>query len=292
VGRLRRVAATLARDAAVLAFLIVAGVPVAAGAQPPVNGPSPQGLLPDAAFRATFRKYLGSENVFAPFYSWDADMALDLTVFRQGPNAVAVSSTFQTVGTKNIGSRIGVGGTGYFLGLGYVRARSDAFRLSSGLVHFSSHLTRDLDEKIEEERGKGAPVPLVDDPSEFNVIYVRGEWALRRLPLAPEITVTVQPINFRFNGGDADYVRPLYLGTRWKLWRGDRKFLTAETQQEFGDNAFVNVILVFGLSTREQPEERLQLFFSGSPGGNVHVSPQIGALRDGLAFGVRLHFKG
>jgi len=164
--------------------------------------------------------------------------------------------------------------------------------LSSGLVHFSSHLTRALDEKIEEEQGEGAPVPLVDDPSEFNVIYVSGEWRLSTLPLAPEITVAVQPISFRFNGGDADDVRPFYLGTRLKLWRGDRKFLTAETQQEFGDNAFVHVILVLGLYARDQSEGRLQLFFSGSPGGNVHVSPQIGALRDGLAFGVRLNFKG
>lgn len=285
--------AALARG--VVLFTLTLLVPVGARAQTDdtsVNDLLPQGVLPDAAFRAMFRKYTPPENAFSPFYSWDADMSLDLTIFRKGRSAMSLSATFQTVGTTNLGSQVSVGGTGYFLGLGYVHTYSDAFSLSSGYVHFSSHLTRDLDDKIDEERAKGEAIPLVDDPSEFNVIYLKGQWKLRSLPLEPELDVVLQPINFRFDGGHPDYVRPLYVGTRWTLWRGNRKSLTAETQQEIGENPFINAALILAIYARNQPDGRLQLFVSGSPGASVHVSPQIGALRDGIAFGVRLNLKG
>jgi hypothetical protein len=279
----------------VVLFALALFVPLAARAQtadPPASELPPQGVLPDATFRAMFRKYTPPENAFSPFYSWDADMSLDLTIFREGRSAMNVSALFQTVGTTNLGSQVSVGGTGYFLGLEYVRTYSEAFSLSSGFVHFSSHLTRDLDDKIDEQRAKGEAIPLVDDPSEFNVIYVKGHWRLRNLPLAPEVEVVLQPINFRFAGGPADYVRPLYVGTRWRLWRGDRKSLTAETQQEIGENPFINIALVLAVYARNQQDGRVQVFVSGSPGGGVHVSPQTGALRDGIAFGVRLNLKG
>jgi hypothetical protein len=58
----------------------------------------------------------------------------------------------QSVGTENFGSRVSVGGTGYLLGIGYVHVRSTNFRMSAGIAHLSSHLTRDLDEKVDEER--------------------------------------------------------------------------------------------------------------------------------------------
>jgi hypothetical protein len=277
-----------------LAVLILL-TPASARAQtsdPAVSDAPTQGVLPDAAFRVVFRKYTPPENSFSPFYSWDADMSLDLTVFRERQNAMTISAMFQTVGTTNLGSQVSVGGTGYFLGMAFERTYSEAFSLSSGFVHFSSHLTRDLDDKIAEQRAKGEAIPLVDDPSEFNVIYVKGQWKFRSLPLAPEVDVVVQPINFRFAGGQPDYVRPLYLGTRWTLWRGNRKSLNAETQQEIGENPFINIALVAAFYARNQPDGRLQLFVSGSPGSNVHVSPQIGALRDGFAFGVRVNLKG
>jgi hypothetical protein len=250
-----------------------------------------QGTFPDASFDATFRKYTPPENVFSPFYSWDAHMALSLTTFRKGSNAVNIAGFFQSVGTENLGSRVSVGGTGYLLGFGYVHTYSERFKLSAGYKHFSSHLTRDLDDKLEEARNNGESIPEVDDPSEFNVIFVSGYWKLSAVPFAPEIEVVVQPINFKFNGSPADDIRPVYLGTRWTLWRGDQKSIVAETRQEFGENPLNNFTLSFGLFARDQPEGRLQIFVSASPGGNLHVSPNIGALRDGVAFGIRLHFR-
>jgi hypothetical protein len=251
-----------------------------------------QGSFPDASFDATFRKYTPPENVFSPFYSWDAQMALSLTTFRKGSGAVNIAGFFQSVGTENLGSRVSVGGTGYQLGFGYVHTHSDRFELSAGFRHFSSHLTRDLDDKLEEERNKGETIPEVDDPSEFNVVFVGGYWKLSAVRFAPEIEVVVQPINFKFNGSPPDEVRPVYLRTRWTLWRGDQKSIVAETQQEFGENPLNHFSLVLALFARNQPEGRFQVFISASPGGNLHVSPTVGAVRDGIAVGLRLHFRG
>ena len=252
---------------------------------------APQGLFPDASLDAAFRKYTPPRNVFSPYYSWDAHMALDVTIVRRGRGALAFSSMFQTVGTENITKRVSVGGTGYLLDLGYAHNRSERFQLSTGLAHFSSHLTRDLDDKTDEQRASGVPIPDVDDPSEYNVPYVRGHWTLKSRPLTPELELVIQPINFRFNGGRADYVRPVYLGTRWTLWRGGRRAVMAETEQEIGQGSFINVSLVFASFARNQSEGRFQVFLSGSPGGNVRVSPRIGALRGGIAFGVRMRFR-
>lgn len=253
--------------------------------------PAPPAVFPDASFGAMFRKYTPPADVFTPFYSWDADMSLDLTLVRRGSSAFKFSSMFQTAGTKNLGSKVGVGGTGYFLGLSYVYARATAVELSSGVTHFSSHLTRDLDAKMDEERSKGNTIPLVDDPSEFNVVYFKGRWKPQGVHFAPELEVAVQPINFGFHGHQPHYVRPVYIGTRWTLWQGEPRSLSAETHQEIGQNPFVNVILLLALYARTQPERRFELFVSVSPGGNVHVSPQVGAFRDGIAAGFRLRFR-
>jgi hypothetical protein len=258
---------------------------------PSVNESGAPALFPESTFGATFRKYFPPETVFSPFYSWDADMSLDLTIVRRGPDALQFSTMFQTAGTTNLGSKVSVAGTGYFLGLGYARRQSVGFDWSAGLIHFSSHLTRDLDDKIDEERRRGDAIPLVDDASEFNVLYVRGTWTLPRLWFSPQLDVAIQPINFRFNGGDADYVRPIYLATRWTLWSGAVRSLTARTQQEIGRKPFIIVSVVFAAYTGRQPDRRFEIFISASPGGQVHSSPQIGAFRDGIAGGLRLSFR-
>ena len=51
------------------------------------------------------------------------------------------------------------------------------------------------------------------------------------------------------------------------------------------------VALVFALYRSDQGDSRFQAFVSGSPGGQVRVSPQIGALRGGFAFGIRMKFR-
>ena len=252
--------------------------------------PPAQGGFPDASFDLMFRKFTPPASAFAPYYSWDAQMGLDLTVARNGANAVDFTTVFQTVGTENIGTRVSVGGTGYIIRASYARTFSPELTVSVGVSHLSSHLTRDLDTKTEEERALGLPVPVVQDPSEYNVVFVR---AVRRFPrwrLTPVIDLVVEPYNFRFNGSMAPTVRPVYLATRWMLWRGSGASLAAETQQEFGPRPWNQVSLFLELYRRQQAEGRFQLFVTASPGDSLHVSPNVGALRDGIAAGVRLRF--
>jgi hypothetical protein len=250
-----------------------------------------QGVFPDASFDATLRKYTPPKNVFSPFYSWDAEMALRLTVYRRKADAVSFSSVFQTIGTENLGSQISVGGTGYLLAFGYVHDYSADVTVSAGIGHLSSHLTRDLDDKLEEERNRGAGIPTVADPSEYNVVFVKGRWKLSGRRFTPEIEVALEPINFHLRGGRAGSVRPLYVATRATLWQADQKSIVVETQHEIGRNAFNTFAVSFGLYPRGQPEGRLQIFVRASPGHSLHVSPNIGAVRDGIAVGMRMRFR-
>jgi hypothetical protein len=218
-------------------------------------------------------------------------MALALTVVRQGPGAVAFRAVFQSIGTENLGPRVSVGGAGYLLGAGYIHSYSADFTLSAGVGHLSSHLTRDLDDKLEEERNRGHAIPLVVDPSEYNVVFLA---AYRKMPtwrFTPELEVIVEPINFRFTGGSRGPIRPVYLASRFTLWRGVEKSIAAETQHEIGRNAFHHFSLLYELYARKQPDGRLKIFVSAAPGHTLHVSPNIGGLRDGIAFGIRMNFR-
>ena len=149
---------------------------------------------------------------------------------RKGSDAVSFQGIFQSVGTENLGPKVSVGGTGYVLGLGYVHTYSADFKLSAGIAHLSSHLTRDLDDKLEEETGKGAAIPLVEDPSEYNVFFFKAYRKFSAYRFTPELEIAVEPVNFNFNGGRRDYVRPVYLGTRSTLWQGSQKSIVAGTQ--------------------------------------------------------------
>ena len=169
---------------ALLVGVLGLGIPSAAAAQArgaSATAPLEEGSFPDAVFDATFRKYTPPDNIFSPFYSWDAHMALDVTVVRKGPDALVFAAMFQTVGTENLGSRVSVGGTGYLLDLGYVHTYSERLRMSAGLAHFSSHLTRNLDDKTDEEQVRGHPIPGVDDPSEYNVFFFKVQARLSAL---------------------------------------------------------------------------------------------------------------
>ena len=248
-------------------------------------------VLPDASFEAMFRKYIPPANQFSRLYSWDAFLALNLTVVRAGASSVKFWSTFQTAGTENIGSQVSVGGTGYLLGLGYVYTLSADSTVSTGIAHLSSHLTRDLDEKLDELRSAGVTIPLVADPSEYNVIYAAWNRKLSTWRFTPEFEIVVEPVNFRFNGSPAGEVRPIYLGTRWALWRGNQKSIVARTQHEIGENPFNYFSVYLELHGRNQTQGRLQIFLGASPGDQLHVSPNIGALRDGIALGIRIAFR-
>ena len=250
-----------------------------------------QGGLPDASFDTMFRKFMAPETRFSPFYSWDAEMALTLTIFRRGQEAVTFRGVMHTIGTENLARKVSVGAIGYVLGAAYVHTSSPSLKLSVGLTHLSSHLTRDLDDKLEEERTGGATIPIVSDPDQYNVFFfkVHREVPLKAVPLAIEIAV--EPITFRFFSDPRVNRRPVYVASTWGLWRGDRVEVAAETQHEIGKNALNIVSLILKLYGTRQSEGRLQLFMSASPGNNLYVSPNIGAFRGGVALGVRVRIR-
>jgi hypothetical protein len=255
------------------------------------NAPADHGAFSGASFSAAFRKYTPPASDFSPFYSWDAHMQLDVTVFRPGRGAINFLGLFQTIGTENLGPKVSVGGTGYLLGLGYTHAVSNHVRLSAGLKHLSTHLTRDLDKKDADVRNRGMPVPKVDDPSEYNVFFFELFRRFAGSPLKPELDVIVESPNFRFNGDWLGFVRPLYLDTRWMLWERQDKVVVLETQHEFGRKWFNSYSLAVELFRRHEDQGRFQIFIIASPGHDLHVSPNIGGLRDGIAIGLRIRFQ-
>jgi len=263
-------------------------VPVAAAAQAGTASASAASVPPDTTFDIEFRKFLRPDNVFSPYYSWDGRLSLRLTVLRRGAGALKVTALVQTVGTENLGTRVGVGGTGYLLGVAYEQTRSSDLTVSAGIMHLSSHLTRDLDDKTDEERSRGAPIPEVGDPDEYNVVYVKAEQRMPRWPLAPVFEAILAPVDLRFRDVPLLHARPVSLNTRWTLWRSGRRTVVAETQHEIGRRSFNHFAVALELDEAGGSRQRLRIFMGGSPGGNLHVSPHIGGLRDGLSAGVRL----
>ena len=269
-------------------------LPAAAGAQTapdPAATPQAQGPLPDAAFDAQFRKYTAPRNEFSPFYSWDANIGLDVTLLREGRHAVNFISAFESVGTENLGSRIGVGGTGYILGFGYTRTYSARLTIAAGIQHLSTHLTRDRDQKDREVRATGDPVPSTDDRTEYNVLFVRVRRAFPSAPLQPTIGVTLDRFYFELNGGAGGYVRPLYVTSRSTLWRDGDRTLALETEHEVGHNPYNGFTLRLEMFRRDQAEGRLALLVAAAPGHHLHISPNIGGRRDGLSVGFSMRFK-
>ena len=250
-----------------------------------------QGAFPDAAFLGSFRKYVPPSTVFSPFYSWDAHLGVGVTVFRRGPHAADFTSIVQTVGTESFGTRVSVGGTGYIIGISYVRAVTADAEVSAGIRHLSSHLARDLDERVEEERRQGSVIPDVDDPAEFNVAYLRVRSRFPEWALAPELDVAVAPLDIRFTAPARASLRPLYVATRFTLWKPRSMALVAETTHEVGTRPFSYFLVALQMFPRDQREGQLQVYVGGSPGGSMHVSPYVGGVRDGVAFGVRLAFR-
>jgi hypothetical protein len=255
------------------------------------SAPEAEGGFPEASFSADLRKYTPPANDFSPFYSWDANMRLDVTLVRRGRGAIDFSSFFQTVGTENLGPKVSVGGTGYLLGLAYAHRLDANRRLSTGFKHLSTHLTRDLDEKDAEVRARGEVVPRVDDPSEYNVFFFQ---LARRFPSArfkPAFGVILLSPNFRLNGEWLGFVRPIYFDSRWMLWERRETAIVAETQHEAGRNWLQAYFLWLELFRRGQDRGRFQVFVMASPGHDLQVSPILGGLRNGIALGLRFRFR-
>jgi hypothetical protein len=247
------------------------------------------GVLTDAQFSISFRKYTPPADEFSPFYSWDAEMALDFAAVRHGADAVDASALIQTVGTGNVGSKVSVGATGYVLGFEYVHTIRRT-KLAAGYRHLSSHLTRDLTDKEEEVRQLGGSVPAVYDPSQFNIVYVSGSTTLSLVPFTPEILVSVAPVAFRFNNSPTGNVRRVSASTEWALWQGRDNGLAVATEHEWGSNSFNRYSLEFDMMREHRRKGRFQTILSITPGHELHVSPYIGAVMDGVALEVQLNF--
>jgi hypothetical protein len=269
------------RIAAALVFL----APAVATAQ------TDDGAFPEASFDAAFRKFVGPETEFSPFYSWDAHLGLDLTIVRSGRNAVNFVGIFQSVGTENLGSQISVGGTGYIVAFGYSRRISEHVEASAGIRHLSTHLTRDLDDKDSEQRALGRAIPHGEDLNEYNVLFFSVSRDFPSVLFAPAISVTVDPVNFELDGNLGGYVRPLYVTSRLSLWKRGTTALALETEHEIGNNPYNNFTLRLEMFPRNQPQGRFAVIVAVAPGDGLHVSPNIGGRRDGVALGVTMRFK-
>jgi hypothetical protein len=273
----------------VAAILLGPAARMAAAQEPPQSDETTLSVLTDAQFSIAFRKYTPPTNDFSPFYSWDGEMALGFTAVRHGSDAVGASALIQTVGTRNVGNKVSVGATGYNLGFEYVHTIRHA-KLATGYRHLSSHLTRDLTDKEEEVKRLGGNVPTVYDPSQFNIVYVSGATALLQVPCTPEILVAVAPIAFRFNNSPTGNVRRVFASTDWSLWQGRDSGLAVGTQHEWGSNSFNRLSLEFDTIRRHRRRGRLQTIFSIAPGHELHISPYLGAVMDGVSLAVRLNF--
>jgi len=268
-----------------IAALLLVLLPAAAAAQPA------QGAFPDAALDIGYRTFAGPQTEFSPFYSWDAHFAFDVTVVRAGRHSVAAETMFESVGTEKLGSRIGVGGTGFVIGFNYAFRVADHLEASGGIRHLSTHLTRDLDDKEAAERSEGHAIPRGEDLNEYNVLFVRLARDFPSLPFAPAIGVTLEPVNFELDGDLAGYVRPLFVTSRLSLWRRGGFALALETEHEIGRNPYNNFTLRLEMFPRNQSEGRFAVLVAVAPGDGLHVSPNIGGRRDGVAVGFTLRFK-
>jgi hypothetical protein len=263
-------------------------VPTTARAQAGPQGPvEPRGVLPESVVHVEFRKYVPPSRPYSPFYSWDSRLGLDAMAFRTGDHGIDLAAIIQSVGTENVGSRIGIGAVRYMLGFGYVNASSPV-TFSVGFRHLSSHLTRDLDEKEREVRSRGGVVSTNEDSLDSNIVYVKGVGTLSTVPFTPEIVVLVAPVNFRLGGGELGHVRPFYAETRWRLWESRAAALLLESRHELGGNPFNEFTLRIDLARQGESIGRFQILLSAAPGQSFHVSPHMGGVADGVTLGVRL----
>lgn len=249
------------------------------------------GVVPAASFGASFRKYAPPDNDFSAFASWDADLNFNVSAMRRGPHGLDIGALVQSIGLEVPGSRVGVAAIGYIIRISYVHNGPDDTVVSAGLMHLSSHLTRDLEQQIDGALAQRTRVPRVEDPAEYNVPYVRvvRTWAARRL--RPRLEVAVQPINVRVGTWTLDEVRPLYVAFAASLWRTPRVTVAVETQHEIGTRPLNNFTAVFDVHGPARDDGRLQFFTNVSFGDSFHVSPNLGGLRDGVGIGVRLKFR-
>ncbi len=273
-------------------------VPIGIYAQTPTPSPSPQtssndqpqGFFPDATFTAMISKFLPPRTPYSDFDSWQAKMKIDMTIVRKGRNQCNFDSEFQTVGSKSLGRKTIIAGTGYILGGRCIHSFSSDTKFSAGITHLSSHLTQDLLKLIQDEKRNKIPVPQFN-ATDLNVVFFQVYHRFASLPLKPEITLRVQPIGFRFHGAGYRYDKPVYLMAEITPWSGHEKRIVIGTQDEFGKDGFKEFFARLELDAKNQREGRFQPFISYSPGKGLHTGPNDGWHRDGLLMGIKFLFR-
>ena len=252
------------------------------------NTPPPSGFLPDAVWSGFFQKQLGGD-IYSKYYSWQADLSIDLTIYRYKRFAINFNNTFETVGAEKIGPKITVADTTYLFGSDVSYIFSPNSKVKGGFEHLSSHTTNDLNQITLTELRRGETIPPFDS-SDLNVLFVELYQSLPYLLLKPELNFRFQPIGLRFRTGAYSYDQPVYLKTQFTLIQIHGGKLGMGSRHEFGKDSFNDFIIQLELLAKKQKEGRFQLFIAGSPGHNLHVSPNIGLYRNGLRTGIRLVF--
>lgn len=283
------------RFALLIALLLL---PIGIYAQTPTPSPSPQtsskdqpqGFFPDTVFTASWAKFFPPRTPYSDFFSWQATMGTDMTVVRKGRSQLNFKAEFQTVGTKNVGHKVSIAGTGYILEGRYTFSVSEDTKLSGGIGHLSEHFTTDFGNLVIDEKRNKVPIPAFT-ATDLNVFFFQVSKRFSHRRLQPEVLVRIQPVGFRFRGAHYRYDRPVYLMAEITPWRGHEKRVVIGAKGEFGNNGFKEFYARLELDAKNQREGRFQPFISYSPGKGLHVSPNDGWHRDGLLMGVKFLFR-
>ena len=78
--------------------------PSASGAGVQPDGRGDHKDVPGASSMRRSARYTSSGNVFSPYYSWDAHLAMDVTIVRRGRGALAFSSMSRASGPRTSGN--------------------------------------------------------------------------------------------------------------------------------------------------------------------------------------------
>lgn len=268
-------------------FLLISSASV----YPQSGNQQPQGGFPDAEFYGRFNKFIPSDNRYHPYYAWDASVGLEATLFRLGYRELDFFVIIDSAGTEKKTSRINVAGAGYRFGLKFKYFEYKGLKFLVGFDHLSLHITDDLLKKIAEEVMHGKKIPPINT-SDLNVVFFEFGKEFSGLPLKPEIRFRYQPMDFRFRGSRHHrFDQPVYLDLQATLWQGNEKRIMFESQHEFGKDSYNTYQVRLELFARHQKEGRFQIFFGGSPGNNLHSSPNQGWLRDGWSGGIIMKFR-
>lgn len=246
-------------------------------------------FLPEARFFADLKKHFGPKP-YQLVYSWEHNIGLDASVYRHKAHEFHFQLNVQTAGAPPSGRKVNIAGTSYVLGFYYSNKFKENTRISSGLIHLSSHLSEDVLKIVRDEAKRGVIIPPVgfDD---INVLFVEVAQKFDLSSLKPKIIFRFQPFGVKFHRGFSYYDEPIFVSTESKLLSGESKDLLFITRHEFGKQSFNDYALRIDLFKPQTKEEgRLQWVFGYSPGQGLRASPNVGWHKDGFSAAMKFVF--